>query len=267
MKHNKSIKLIDSHCHLDFPELESNLDEIIKLSYLNSVKKIITICTKLSELKKIIDISNRYENIWFTAGIHPHEASYENNSFNNDHLLQLVLKHDKCVGVGEAGLDFFYRKSSYDDQKKSFLMQIDVARKSNKPIVIHSRDADEEMEDILVSEYKKGHFSGVLHCFTGGDKLFSTALKLGFYISFSGIVTFKKSINLQSLASKVPNNKYLIETDSPYLSPEPLRGKTNNPSNVLYVAKFLAKLRNVSINTISNETWNNTCNLFNGIGD
>ena len=255
------IRLIDSHCHLDYKELASDIPKVIKSAKHLGVEKYITICTKIKNLHNLKNLADNYNDIWFTAGIHPHEASNDPYSFDSEKLKKSTV-HKKCIAIGEAGLDFYYDFASKSDQYKCFEMQISVAQELNLPIVIHSRNADREMIDILNKSYKFKPFSGVLHCFTGGKDLSNFALDIGFYISFSGILTFKNSIGIQSIARTIPNDKFLVETDSPFLSPIPFRGKNNEPKNTYYVAKFISELKNTSIEKIAFDTWNNTIKLF-----
>ena len=264
MSGNDQIKFIDSHCHLDYEQLSVDLQSIIKRAKEFNVSKLITICTSLEEIKKIEEISSKYNFIWHTAGIHPHKAVIDKFAKDFD-TINKNCEHNKCVGVGEAGLDYYYNSAPKKDQMDSFETQINVSQKIRKPIVIHSRDADKDMEEILISKYKDKSFDGVLHCFTGSKKLAKAALDIGLYISFSGIVTFKNSNKLQEIATYVPSDRYLIETDSPFLSPVPFRGETNEPKNVYFIAKFVADLRKISIDLVSKQTYQNTLNLFSNI--
>ena len=254
--------LIDSHCHLDYEQLYSELDKVIMRSKEHHVSEMVSICTTLDDIKKIELITKKYNFIWHTAGVHPHKASTDKFSSNFDEIKKYCLK-EKCVGVGEAGLDYYYDFSSKQDQKKSFLTQINVSQSLNLPIVVHSRDADKDMQEFLVSNYSEKSFKGVLHCFTGGKELAKSALDIGFYISFSGIVTFKNSHELQEIASYVPSDRYLVETDSPFLSPVPFRGKTNEPKNTYFVAECISKLRNTTLENVAYETSQNAITLFN----
>ena len=264
VKKSKLFNLIDSHCHLDFEKLSNDLDQVLDRANNQGVSEIITICTTLTNIDKIEKITNKYDYIWHTAGIHPHEASRDPFATNNQKLLN-VCANKKCVGIGEAGLDYYYDFSTKRDQLNCFEMQINASQSIDKPIVIHSRDADKDMEDIIVSNYKLSKFRGVLHCFTGSKELARAALDIGFYISFSGILTFKNSTLLQEIASYIPSDRFLIETDSPYLSPVPFRGKTNEPKNTFYIAKFISKLRGVSFETIAQQSRGNTLKLFNNL--
>ena len=257
----QNINLIDSHCHLDYEQVYDNLDNIIYRANQNKVTDFISICTTLKGLKKIKEISKKYKFIWHTAGVHPHKAGIDKFSTDFKKIKKLCLEK-KCVGVGEAGLDYYYDFSSKKDQLNCFETQINVSQTINKPIVIHSRDADKDMEEILTSKFNENPFNGVLHCFTGSKKLAKAALDIGFYISFSGIVTFKNSKEIQEIASYVPSDRYLIETDAPFLSPVPFRGKTNEPKNTYFVAEFISNLRKISLDMVANQTRDNTLSLF-----
>ena len=257
--------MIDSHCHLDFKELILDIPNVINEAKSLGVEKFITICTKLSKLQELQIISENYKDIFFTAGIHPHEAGKDLYSLDDQYLKKSAL-HNKCVAIGEAGLDFYYNFASKEDQYKCFEMQISVAQELNFPIVIHSREADKEMIEILNKSFKYKPFTGVLHCFTGGSELANFALEIGLYLSFSGIITFKNSLNIQEIAMNAPSNRYLVETDSPYLSPVPFRGKSNMPKNTYYVAKYISELRNEPIEKVALDTWNNTKSLFSRMG-
>ena len=261
MNELQNFKLIDSHCHLDYEQLYDDLDDIIYRANQNKVTEFITIGTTLTGINKIKAISKKYKFIWHTAGIHPHKAGIDEFSTDFEKIKKYCLDK-KCVGVGEAGLDYYYDFSPKKDQLNCFETQINVSQTINKPIVIHSRDADKDMEEILTSNYNENSFNGVLHCFTGSKKLAKAALDLGFYISFSGIVTFKNSKEIQDIASYIPADRYLIETDAPFLSPVPFRGKINEPKNTYYVAEFISKLRNISLDMVANQTRDNTLSLF-----
>jgi len=256
--------LIDTHAHLDFPELYDRLDEVLKNSYDNNVCKIVTISTNLNKIEKIKSISHTNKDVYFTVGIHPNEVLKDNNNSNHDLILQLTADI-KCVGVGECGLDYHYGTNSKEAQKKSFITQINVARETGLPLIIHSRDADIDMIDILEKEYKKGMFKAILHCFSSGKDLALCGLDLGFYISFSGIVTFKSAKLIQEIASIVPDNKILVETDAPYLAPTPFRGSINEPKNCYYTAKFLSELRECDLNQFTNQLYLNSIKIFDKI--
>ncbi len=261
---NNNLEIIDSHAHLDFKHFENNLHDVIQRAYENGVTNIISISTKLSELEKTIKISDDFKNVWFSVGIHPHEAEKEKDACNLNKILDFA-NNKKCVAIGEAGLDFYYNYASSLAQKVSFKTQIEASRQLNLPIIIHSRDADDDLYEILQEEMINGKFNGVLHCFSSGRDLAIKSIELGLFISFSGILTFKNAINLQKLAYEIPLEKILIETDSPFLSPVPLRGKVNEPSNTIYVLKKLSEIRGIPIKELSKIIKNNTLRLFNRI--
>ena len=254
--------LIDTHAHLDFPELFSRLDEVLKNAEEYNVLKIISISTNLNRIQNIINISKMYPEIFFSVGVHPNEVLKDKNFCNYELMLKLS-KDLKCVAIGECGLDYHFGNEDKDKQKNSFISQINVSRDTGLPLVIHSRDADDDMIEILQREYKNGHFKAVLHCFSSGINLATCGLDLGFSISFSGIVTFKSAKLIQEIASFVPNDQILVETDSPYLSPVPLRGKVNEPKNCYYTAKFIAEIRNVNFDEFVLQLYNNSLKMFN----
>ena len=256
--------LIDTHAHLDFPELSSRLDEVLKNAKENNVLKIISISTNLDKIQKIINISHNHPEIFFSVGVHPNEVVKDKN-FSNYGMMVDITKNLKCVGIGECGLDYHFGNENKTLQKLSFTTQINVARDTDLPLIIHSRDADDDMIEILKNEFKKGAFKAVLHCFSSGEKLARCGIDLGFYISFSGIVTFKSAKLIQEVACFVPEDRILIETDSPYLSPMPLRGSVNEPKNCFYTAKFISKLRKTSFEDFSKQIYNNSITIFNKI--
>ena len=253
--------LIDTHAHLDFPELYSKLDVIIENAKNQNVLKIITISTNLNKIEKIIKISNDNDIVYFTVGIHPNEVLKDEN-YDNYSLISDISNNLKCVGIGECGLDYHFGNEDKDKQKLSFITQIKVARDKKLPLIIHSRDADEDMIDILQDEYKKGAFKAILHCFSSGKDLALCGLDLGFYISFSGIVTFKSAKLIQEIACIVPKDRILVETDAPYLAPSPYRGSVNEPKNCFYTAKFLSDIRNIDFNEFTNHLCMNSLRIF-----
>ena len=256
--------LIDTHAHLDFPELYNRLDEVLSNALEHDVKRIVTISTNLNKIKKIIKISENHQEIFHTVGVHPNEVLKDKNNSNYDLLLELS-KNPKCVGIGECGLDYHYGKETKKEQKMSFITQIKVARVSGLPLIIHARDADKDMIQILESEYKKGPFKAILHCFSSGKELALCGLELGFYISFSGIVTFKSAKLIQEIATIVPEDKILVETDAPYLSPTPLRGSINEPKNCLITAKYLAEIRKCEFSIFVEQLYMNSIKIFDKI--
>ena len=253
--------LIDTHAHLDFPELYSKLDLIIENAKNQNVLKIITISTNLNKIGKIIQISNDYDVVYFTVGVHPNEV-LKDKDYQNYSLISDISNNLKCVGIGECGLDYHFGNEDKGKQKLSFITQIKVARDKKLPLIIHSRDADEDMIDILQDEYKKGAFKAILHCFSSGKDLALCGLDLGFYISFSGIVTFKSAKLIQEIACIVPKDRILVETDAPYLAPSPYRGSVNEPKNCFYTAKFLSEIRNSDFNDFTNHLCMNSLRIF-----
>tara|TARA_B110000438_G_scaffold56438_2_gene56585 strand:- start:1872 stop:2630 length:759 start_codon:yes stop_codon:yes gene_type:complete len=249
--------LVDTHCHLYFDELKNDIDGVLNRADELGVKRFICVGTNLTDSFKSFKLAQQYENIYATAGIHPHDAgSVENNYIEK---LRKLLENYKIVAVGEMGLDYFRNISNPDEQKQVFKEQLNLAQEINKPIVFHNRDADKDTIKIL-SDFSK--VNGVAHCFSSS---YDTAIKLiemGFYISFSGNLTFKNS-HLPEVAKKLPLDRLLVETDSPFLSPMPFRGKTNEPSRVRYVAEKLAEIFNSNIEHIADVTTTNARALFN----
>ena len=256
--------LIDTHAHLDFPELYNRLDEVLENALENGVKRIITISTNLNKIDKIIEISKNYKEVYHTVGVHPNEVLKDKNNSNYEMILNLS-KNEKCVGIGECGLDYHYGNDSKAEQKASFITQINVSRATNLPFIIHARDADKDMINILEKEYKNGPFKGILHCFSSGKDLALCGINLGFYISFSGIVTFKSAKLIQEIATLIPDDKILVETDAPYLSPTPLRGSVNEPKNCSITAKYLADIRKCEFSTFIDQLYMNSLKIFDKI--
>lgn len=256
--------LIDTHAHLDFPELNNRLDEILKNALENNVKRIVTISTNLNKIDKIIEISKNYKEVFHTVGVHPNEVLKDKNNSNYEMILNLS-KNEKCVGIGECGLDYHYGNDSKAEQKASFITQIKVSRATNLPLIIHARDADKDMINILENEYKNGPFKAILHCFSSGKDLALCGLDLGFYISFSGIVTFKSAKLIQEIATLIPDDKILVETDAPYLSPTPLRGSVNEPKNCSITAKYLAGIRKCEFSSFIDQLYMNSLKIFDKI--
>ena len=256
--------LIDTHAHLDFPELYNRLDEVLKNALENGVKRIVTISTNLNKIDKIIEISKNYKEVYHTVGVHPNEVLKDKNNSNYEMILNLS-KNEKCVGIGECGLDYHYGNDSKAEQKASFRTQINVSRATNLPLIIHARDADKDMINILENEYKNGPFKAILHCFSSGKDLALCGINLGFYISFSGIVTFKSAKLIQEIATLIPDDKILVETDAPYLSPTPLRGSVNEPKNCSITAKYLADIRKCEFSTFIDQLYMNSFKIFDKI--
>ncbi len=252
--------MIDSHCHLDYEPLLSNLDKVIQRSKDIGIKKILTICTTFSSFIKIKDIVNRDEIIFGTYGIHPHEV--KNNKVDSISIINEINNNSKIIGIGETGLDFFYSHSEKSDQIKSFEEHIEAAIKLKIPLIIHSRNAEKEMLDVF-NNYKNENLKILMHCYTGSRKFAEKLLSFNAYFSASGIITFKNSKKLQETFKFIPIDKLLIETDSPYLAPEPHRGKKNEPSYVIHTAEKLANLKNIPSIELISKTSLNFENLFN----
>ena len=231
--------LVDSHCHLDFPDFENERDEIVSRAGEAGVGLIVTISTRVRKFHAVSAIAERYDNVWCTVGTHPHNAA-EETDVTADELVSLS-EHPKVAGIGEAGLDYFYDKAPRDLQAKSFRTHIEAARRTGLPLVIHARDADDDVAAILREETGMGAFPFILHCFSSGPALARTGVELGGYVSFSGILTFKKSDALREVAKGIPRDRLLVETDAPYLAPVPFRGKRNEPAYVVHTAAVLAE--------------------------
>ena len=251
--------MIDSHCHLDHEHLFSDLNEIIKRSKINGIKKMLTISTTFESFKKILNIINLDEMIYGTFGIHPHEC--EKNLTNEKDIIINIKKDKKLIGIGETGLDFFYNHSDKNKQISSFKSHIDAALTLNMPLIIHSRNAEEETIEIL-NAYKNQNLKILMHCFTGSLKFAQELITLNSFFSASGIITFKNSIELQNTFKIIPSNKILIETDSPYLAPIPMRGKKNEPSYIKYTLEKIAVLKNLNLKDMDKLTTNNFNSLF-----
>ena len=252
--------LVDSHCHLDYLERDGDLDEAVARARRAGVGTIVTICTKVSEFETIRRISERFEDVWCTVGIHPHEAEKE-PEVSAERLVE-IARHPKVIGIGETGLDYYYEHSPREAQQKSFRAHIAAARESGLPLIVHTRDADDDTMHILADEYGKGAFPGLIHCYSTSPEVAENALKIGFYISIAGILTFKRAEELQRTAASLPEDRLLVETDAPYLAPVPKRGKRNEPSYVAFTAAKLAELRNDEASRIATVTTDNFFRLF-----
>ena len=252
--------LIDSHCHLDFPDFAPERDAIVARAVAAGVKRIITICTHVAKFPQVAAVAEAYPNVWCTVGTHPHNAHLEPDTA----VARLVelSKHPRCVGIGEAGLDYHYDRSPRDVAERVFRAHCAAARESGLPLVIHSRDADADTARILREEMGQGAFKALLHCFTASRELAGTALELGLSISFSGVVTFKNSQALRDIARDVPLGRILVETDAPYLAPMPHRGKRNEPAFTAHTARVLAGLKGVSEAEFAAATTANVLRLF-----
>ena len=252
--------LVDSHCHLDFPDFAGDLDAIVGRAADAGVGRMVTISTRVRRLSELLAITERFPNVYCSVGTHPHHAD-EEDGISSDELVELT-RHPKVVALGEAGLDYFYDNGSPEAQARGFRAHIAAARASGLPLVIHSRDADQDCQRILEEEVAKGPFRAILHCYTGGRELAMKAIDLGLSISFTGILTFKRSEALRDLAADLPAERIMVETDAPYLAPGKFRGKRNEPAYVVEVARVLAETRGVSLDEISRQTSENFFRLF-----
>lgn len=252
--------LIDSHCHLDFPELTSDESGVLARARTAGVGGMLTIGTRLDQFERVRAIAERHENVWCSVGVHPHEAKEEGQR-TPDRLIE-ATRHPKVVGIGETGLDFYYEHSPRDEQAESFRAHIAASRQTGLPLIVHTRNADAETGDILEEEHGKGAFPGLIHCFSSGRAVAERALALGLYISISGIVTFKAAEELRAIVRDVPLDRLLVETDAPYLAPIPKRGKTNEPAFVAHTAAKVAELKGVSLAELEAATTDNFFRLF-----
>jgi TatD DNase family protein len=252
--------LVDSHCHLDFPEFAGDLDGIVSRAEAAGVGRIVTISTRVRRQPELIAIAERYPNVFCTVGTHPHHAD-EEDGIRADELAAMT-KPAKVIGLGEAGLDYFYKNGSPEAQARGFRAHIAAARATGLPLVVHTRDADADCGRILEEEMANGPFRAVLHCYTGGRELAQRAIALGLHISFTGILTFKNTQYLRDIAAELPADRIMVETDAPYLAPGKQRGKRNEPAFVVETAKVLAEVRGVSLEEIARQTTENFFNFF-----
>jgi TatD DNase family protein len=254
------MRLIDSHCHLDFPDFADEIEAVVARASAAGVERLITISTRVAHGARLVALADRFAGIYFTIGTHPHQAAEEADT--DVAAIKAFAAHPKCVGIGEAGLDYHYNYAPPDIAAKVFRVQIGLARALDLPLVIHARDADDDIAAILREEMGKGAFRAVLHCFTSSRALAETGLALGLYISFSGVLTFKNSDALRAIAHDAPLDRVLVETDAPFLAPVPHRGKRNEPSFIAATARVLADIKNVSETTLADATRANTLRLF-----
>ncbi len=252
--------MIDSHCHLDQDPLFKNLNTVLSNSKSIGVEKLLTICTTKESFENILQIINRDEIIFGTFGIHPHETG--NNIITKDEIINSVNKDKKIIGVGETGLDFYYNNSDKDSQIKSFINHIEASLNLKIPVIVHSRNAENETYEILSRYGKERNIKILMHCFTGSTEFAQKLLDFNTFFSASGIITFKNSLELQDTFKNIPSDKLLIETDSPYLAPVPMRGKKNEPSFIKYTLEKLSEIKNVGINELDKITTENFNKLF-----
>jgi TatD DNase family protein len=252
--------LVDSHCHLNYKGLVEEQGAVLNRARDSGVTAMLNISTREKEWRDIVATAEQEDDVWASIGIHPHEA----DAHPDIDLSKLVneARHERVVAIGETGLDYYYDHSDRDQQKQSFRTHIHAARETGLPIIVHTRDAEEDTAAIMEEEMEKGTYTGVIHCFTASEKFAQTSLKLGLYISISGIVTFKNAKDLQDTASKLPDDRLLVETDAPFLAPVPHRGKTGEPAYVADTARFLAELRDQEYSELCQITSQNFYNLF-----
>jgi TatD DNase family protein len=252
--------LVDSHCHLDFPDLKGDLDGVVDRAKAAGIGRMVTISTRVRQQGDLIAIAERFPEVFCSVGTHPHHA-HEELDIGAAELVEHA-RHPKVVAIGEAGLDYHYDNSPRDAQEKGFRAHIAAARETGLPLVIHAREADDDVAQILREEMGKGPFPAVLHCFTGGRDLAFAGIELGLYVSFTGILTYKKTDELRAIARDLPADRILVETDAPYLAPGKFRGKRCEPAYVVETARVLAETRGVSLEEIASQTTENFFRLF-----
>lgn len=252
--------LVDSHCHLDYPEFAGDLAGTLARAHNAHVGMMLTISVRLSTFDTVRSLAERAGHIYCSVGVHPHEAGSE--GVKDPATLIDLADHPKVIGIGESGLDYFYEHSPRRDQQQSFRAHIEASRQTGLPLIVHTRDAEDDTMDILEDEYAKGPFPGLIHCFSSSRELAERALALGFYISCSGIITFKKADKLRDAVAKVPLDRLLVETDAPYLAPVPKRGKPNEPSYVAFTAEKLAEVKGIKPEQLAQITTDNFFKLF-----
>lgn len=252
--------LVDSHCHLDFPDFEDELEEVIARAGRAGVGAMVTIGTEIARFDRVLAIARAHDNIYCTVGTHPHEAGADGEG--HPERLAALAADDKVIGIGETGLDYHYDNAPREAQRMSFRAHIQAARETGLALIVHSRDADGDTIEILTEEFEKGPFGAVMHCFTAGRGLADAAVGLGFYISFSGILTFKNADAVREIAGAVPADRLLVETDAPYLAPVPKRGKRNEPAYLAHTAAYLADLRGMTPDALAEQTTANFFRLF-----
>jgi TatD DNase family protein len=252
--------LVDSHCHLDFPDYAGQVDAVLERARAAGVGVCVSIGTELKRFPGVRAVAERFDNVWCSVGVHPHEA--EKELLSDPVPLIAEAAHPKVVAIGETGLDFYYEHSPRAEQAANFRAHVAAARQTGLPLIVHTRDADDETIDLLRDEMGKGAFTGLIHCFTGSQRLADAAVKMGLYISVSGIATFKNSAALREVIRSVPSDRLLVETDAPFLAPVPHRGKTNEPAFMVHTARMLAELKGMSESELATATTENFFRLF-----
>ncbi|MBR2137279.1 MAG: TatD family hydrolase [Alphaproteobacteria bacterium] len=252
--------IADSHCHINADDFMIDREDVVARARSAGVKYIVDVCDDIAKTDEIIAFCRQHENIYTTVGVHP-ELAEKYPDFSSMDLIERS-QSPYVIGIGECGLDYYYNRETKDQQIKILLQHIDAAQKTGLPLIIHNRDSDEDMMEILGTAYRQHKFTGELHCFSSSEKLCSFALELGFYISASGIITFKKSQELRDIFSRVPLDRLLVETDSPFLAPEPYRGRRNEPAYVVQTAQKLAEIKHISTEKLTQTVTENFFRLF-----
>jgi TatD DNase family protein len=255
------VLLVDSHCHLNFPDYKDDLDEVIARARASGVGVMQTICTELAEFDEVLGIANRYDGVYCSIGVHPND-SLRQEPVTAEQLIARTT-HPKVIGIGETGLDYHYETAPRELQKQNFLAHIECARQTGLPLIVHTRDADEDTIDILTSEMARGKFRGLIHCFSSSRQLAEKMVDIGLYISIAGIITFKKADEIRDVVRDLPLERILVETDAPFLAPAPHRGKRNEPSYTIYTNKLIAELKSISEDQCATQTTINFFELFN----
>jgi len=253
--------LVDSHCHLNFLDFKDDLDAVITRAREAGVGVMQTICTEMAEFDEVRGIAERYEGVYCSVGVHPNDSG-ESEIVSAEELIAKT-SHPKVIGIGETGLDYHYERTDRELQKRSFIEHIKAARETGLPVIVHTRDADEDTINILTGEMTKGKFKGLIHCFSSSKYLADKAVELGFYISLSGIITFKNAQTIRDALADVPLDRLLVETDAPYLAPIPYRGKRNEPSFVIHTNKMLSHIKSIAEDECAKITTDNFFRLFN----
>lgn len=253
---------VDSHCHLNFSDYQSEQERIIKQAEELNIKRFLTVCTKMSELPDLIDLTRRYSHVYTSVGIHPEYAAEQGGAVVPDGFFFAAAKDPKVVAVGEIGLDYHYgAEKTREAQKDLFRLQLKAAKQVNLPVIIHSRDAEDDTISLL-KEMADNNLRGVLHCFSSQEKLAKAGLEMGFYISASGIITFKSAEELRCIFKSIPLDRLLLETDAPFLAPVPFRGRRNEPAFMIKTAEMLADIKQISLDALRDQTTENFFTLF-----
>jgi TatD DNase family protein len=256
-----TVSLIDTHCHLDFPDFKEQRDDVVNRARAAGVRRMITICTHASRFAGVKEVAETYDDVFCSLGVHPHHSGEDGELVETDWLIENST-HPKLVGLGETGLDYYYNNSPKDVQQESFRRHIRASLATDLPLIVHTRDADEDTYEILKEE-GRGSLRGLLHCFSSGAKLAQQAVQMGFYLSLSGIVTFKKSQDLRDIVKDIPLDKILVETDAPFLAPMPHRGRTNEPAYVVHTAAVIAEVKGITLEELGKITSENALRVFN----